>query len=74
MKMYNYSIIAFVLGVVLGVTAEENLDRSLQLSDGSWAIFVSPDQPLALGLSTVIFLLVMGPLIKPYLSRLLKRT
>ena len=74
MKMYNYSIIAFVLGVVLGVTAEENLDRSLQLSDGSWAIFVSPDQPLALGLSTVIFLLVMGPLLKPYLSRLLKRT
>jgi putative tricarboxylic transport membrane protein len=73
MKKYDYSIIAFVLGVVLGEIAEENLDRSLQLSDGSWTIFVSPELPLSLGLVILIVLIVTGPIIKPYLNRLLGR-
>ena len=72
MKEYNYSIIAFVLGVVLGEIAETNLDRSLQLSEGSWLIFVNPiDQPLSFLLVSAIALMLFGPLIKyrlnPYL-------
>lgn len=72
MKMYNYSIIAFVLGVVLGGIAETNLDRSLQLSGGSWSIFVDPlNQPLSFVLVVLIAFLLVGPIIKPYLTKAL---
>ena len=71
MKKYDYSIIAFVLGVVLGSIAETNLDRSLQLSGGSWLIFVNPlEQPLSFVLSAMIVLLLAGPFVKPHLDRL----
>ena len=73
MKKYDYSIIAFVLGVVLGEIAETNLDRSLQLSDGSWLIFISPEQPLSPILVAMIVLLIAGPAMKPYLNRVLGR-
>ena len=42
----DYSVIAFVLGVILGPIAEENLIRSLQISDGSFTIFLT--RPLSL--------------------------
>ncbi|GAB7021276.1 tripartite tricarboxylate transporter permease [Halostagnicola bangensis] len=53
MMKHNYSIIAFVLGIVLGPIAEENLVRSLQLSEGSLWIFVNEPIPLVLTLLTV---------------------
>lgn len=62
MKKYNYSVIAFVLGIVLGPIAEENLARSLVLSDGSLMIFVS--KPLSLLIVIAIIALTLGPLIK----------
>ncbi len=61
MVKYNYSIIAFVLGVVLGPIAEENLARSLQLSDGSLMIFVT--RPLSLLLVILTVAIVLGPII-----------
>lgn len=74
MKKYDYSIIAFVLGVVLGDIAEQNLDRTLQLSEGSWLIFVNPyEQPLSVVIVVMIVLIVAGPLLKPYLSRVVDR-
>jgi len=42
----DYSVIAFVLGIILGPIAEENLIRSLQISDGSFGIFLT--RPLSL--------------------------
>ncbi len=70
MKKYDYSIIAFVLGVVLGSIAEENLDRSLQISEGSWYIFVDPiNQPLSFGLVIVIILLLFGPFLKSAINK-----
>jgi putative tricarboxylic transport membrane protein len=62
MKKYNYSIIAFVLGVILGPIAEENLYRSLRLSGGSFEIFVS--DPLSLALVLGIVLILFGPFLK----------
>lgn len=62
MKKYNYSIIAFVLGVVLGPIAEENLVRSLRLSEGSWLIFVQSIPSIILILMTVLVL--VSPLIE----------
>lgn len=62
----NYSIIAFVLGVVLGPIAEENLIRSLQISDGSYLIFVT--KPLSLLITALIFVILLGPYVKPALE------
>ncbi|AGB35903.1 tripartite tricarboxylate transporter permease [Natronococcus occultus] len=67
MVRYNYSVIAFVLGVVLGDIAEENLYTALQLSDGSYMIFINPFEYgrwLSLILSILIVALVFGPFVK----------
>ncbi|NGM71304.1 hypothetical protein G6M89_20260 [Natronolimnobius sp. AArcel1] len=70
MVKHDYSIIAFVLGVVLGPIAEENLMRSLQISDGSYLIFVHPtEQPISLLITTLIFVVIFGPFIKPWISQ-----
>ncbi|THE65970.1 hypothetical protein D8Y22_04660 [Salinadaptatus halalkaliphilus] len=63
----DYSIIAFVLGVVLGPIAEENLMRSLQLSDGSYMIFLT--RPISLLIVILIFVVIFGPFLKPWLSK-----
>ncbi|NUE03700.1 tripartite tricarboxylate transporter permease [Halorubraceae archaeon YAN] len=67
MKMYNYSLIALVLGVVLGPIAEQNLFRSLQLSGGSLSIFVS--SPVSLLLTIMLILLLISPVIKSMYTR-----
>lgn len=67
MIQYNYSVIAFVLGIVLGPIAEENFFRSLQISSGDYTIFVSPQQPLSLGISILIVLVLVGPFLGPRL-------
>ncbi|GAA0286725.1 tripartite tricarboxylate transporter permease [Halobacterium noricense] len=69
MVKYNYSVIAFVLGVVLGPIAEENLIRSLQLSGGSYSIFVT--KPLSLLIVAAILVILFGPVVKPRLERLI---
>lgn len=62
MFMHDYSVIAFILGMVLGPIAEENFLRSLQLSDGSWAIFVEswPSRIIVLMILVVLF----GPMVQ----------
>ena len=71
MRKHDYSVIAFVLGFVLGPIAEQNLLRSLQLSGGSFMIFV--EKPLSLMLVIAIFIVLMGPYIGPRLSELAQR-
>jgi putative tricarboxylic transport membrane protein len=68
MKKHNYSIIAFVLGAVLGPIAEENLLRSLNLSNGSWAIFI--ERPLSILLVVMIFFVLFGPFLKAHFDRI----
>ncbi len=71
----NYSIIAFVLGIVLGPIAEENFFRSLQISGGEYTIFIDPiNQPLSFILSLAIFAILAGPFLKPKLDSLLNRS
>uniref|UniRef100_UPI0025F51826 tripartite tricarboxylate transporter permease n=1 Tax=Natronococcus sp. TaxID=35747 RepID=UPI0025F51826 len=70
----NYSIIAFVLGIVLGPIAEENFFRSLQISGGDYTIFIDPiNQPLSFLLSVAIFLILFGPFLKGRVERTLGR-
>lgn len=71
MRRHDYSIIAFVLGFVLGPIAEQNLLRSLQLSGGSFAIFVQ--EPLSLLLVIAILFVLTGPFIGPKLAQLRSR-
>lgn len=62
MKRHDYSIVALVLGAVLGTLSERTLNRSLILSNGSLDIFVG--DPLATVLVTLIILVLSLPLIK----------
>lgn len=64
MVKYNYSIVAFVLGVVLGGMVERNVVRSLQLSDGSFMIFVG--SPPAIVLTSLIALILLYPILERY--------
>jgi len=75
MVKYNYSIIAFVLGVVLGDIAEDNFWRSLLLGSsdfpivGSYSIFIDPGQRLlAPFLTLTIFLILFGPFVKRWVD------
>lgn len=61
MFKHDYSVIAFILGVILGPIAEENFHRSLVISDGSYAIFVT--RPISLVLVILTFLVIFGPAI-----------
>lgn len=58
MQRYNYSVIALVLGVVLGSLAEENLYRSLQISGGSVDIFFTKPLSLLILLATVAVIIL----------------
>lgn len=67
MKRYDYSIVALVLGAVLGTLSERTLNRSLLLSDGSLNIFVG--DPLAI----LLVSLIVGILLVPVLKRSIRR-
>lgn len=71
MRRNNYSVIAFVLGFVLGPIAEQNLLRSLQLSGGSFSIFI--EQPLSLLLVIAIVVVLFGHYVDSLLARLKDR-
>lgn len=59
MRKYDFSIVAFLLGAILGRMAEENLFRSLQISGGSYDIFF--ESYLSIGLIIVTLLIVFSP-------------
>lgn len=64
---YNYSIIALLLGMILGPIAENNLDRAMQLSDGSYWIFFDSTISKLMWVGIAIF--VLTPVIKKYRNR-----
>jgi len=59
MRVYGFSPAATVLGLVLGLLAESELRRSLLISYGSWAIFVT--RPI----SAVLLLMTLSVLLYP---------
>lgn len=65
---YGYSIIAFVMGLLLGPLAETNLYRTYLLSDGD--VFGQIlGQPIAVGIGLFGVLLLAQPLIGPRIGR-----
>lgn len=59
MRKYDFSIVAFLLGAILGRMAEENLFRSLQISGGSYDIFF--ESWLSIAIIVITVLLVFSP-------------
>ncbi|WP_436348602.1 tripartite tricarboxylate transporter permease [Natronorubrum sp. FCH18a] len=58
MSKHNYSLIALILGMILGPIAENNLNRTIQLSDGSLWIFVENPISFLMILGTIFFLVL----------------
>ncbi|GAB3031480.1 tripartite tricarboxylate transporter permease [Natronobiforma cellulositropha] len=71
---HNYSVIALVLGVVLGPIVESNLYRSFQISGGSPWIFVDPGRPISLSLTLMIVAILLLPFVVPAVKRRLNRS
>lgn len=67
MLEHDYSVIAFVLGIILGGIAEENLIRSIQLSDGYVDAFYGT--ALSILLLIAIVLVLIGPIVAPWVQR-----
>lgn len=66
MVEYNFSIIAMVLGAVLAEIAEENLYRSLRLTDEGALIFFQ--EPLSIIIILMIIAVLFGSFIKEQLN------
>ena len=64
MRRLDVSRIALVIGLVLGGLVEENFHRSLQISGGDYAIFVS--RPLSIALIVVSLVVLAIPLRRAY--------
>ena len=62
MKKYDYSVIALLLGVILGPLTEEYFLRSLQVSGFDFSIFY--DSLLSKVLLVVMLAMVFGPMVK----------
>lgn len=58
-------------GLILGPMLEENLRRSLMISQGSWTIFL--ERPISLLLVIVTTLAILLPIILPYIRRPAKK-
>ncbi len=67
MRVYGFSAAAMVLGMVLGVMAESELRRSLIISHGSWAIFMT--RPI----TAVLLVMTVGVLVYPLVLGALRR-
>lgn len=67
MKRYEFPITPLCIALVLGGIAERNLRRSLILSKGSWAIFVTRPVSLLIVLLSVAILLL--PIIRKELEK-----
>jgi putative tricarboxylic transport membrane protein len=55
MLLYGYSRITFVMALILGTLAEKSFFQSLQISDGSYAIFV--DRPASFAILAFVVLI-----------------
>jgi putative tricarboxylic transport membrane protein len=67
MRRYGFSLITIAIGYILGPLAERSFLQSLQISDGSYLIFVT--QPVALVLMSLTVIAVAAPFIAAWRGR-----
>lgn len=66
MKRFDFPIPPMTIGIVLGFLCEQNLRRSLLLSNDDWSVFVT--RPVSLGILLLALLFTFLPQIKSYLE------
>jgi putative tricarboxylic transport membrane protein len=61
LRLYDFPMPPLILAFVLGGLMEENLRRSLLISDGSWTFLW--DRPLTVGIFIIISLIILWQII-----------
>lgn len=64
LRMDGYPLAPIVLGIILGPIAEENLRRSLELSNGSWDIIYT--SPIAMVILLLAIISLIAPIVLEY--------
>jgi len=67
MRRYGFPAAPVIVGMILGPLAEEQMRRSLSISQGSWTIFVTH------GISALLLGITLLVLLLPIITRLLKK-
>jgi putative tricarboxylic transport membrane protein len=67
MRRYGFPAAPVIVGMILGPLAEEQMRRSLSISQGSWSIFVTH------GISAMLLGLTLLVLFAPVIAKLIKR-
>ena len=67
MRRYGFPAAPVIVGMILGPLAEEQMRRSLSISEGSWSIFVTH------GISAFLLALTLVVLLTPLVVRQLKK-
>jgi len=67
MRRYGFPAAPVIVGMILGPLAEEQLRRSLAISQGSWTVFVT--HPIAAGLLAVTLTVLVLPMVVRYMRR-----
>jgi len=67
MRRYGFPAAPVIVGMILGPLAEEQMRRSLSISQGSWSIFVTH------GISALLLAITVLVLLLPIITRQLKK-
>lgn len=67
LRLYDFPMPPLILAFVLGGLMEENLRRSLLISDGSWTFLW--DRPLTAVIMTIILVIVVWQIFRGYLIK-----
>jgi len=68
LRLYDFPMPPLILAFVLGGLMEENLRRSLLISDGSWAFLW--DRPLTLIIMLIILLIVTWQIFRSFKQKI----
>ena len=68
LRLYDFPMPPLILAFVLGGLMEENLRRSLLISDGSWSFLW--DRPLTIIIMAVIVLIVLWQCVKSFKTKI----
>jgi putative tricarboxylic transport membrane protein len=66
MKRFGFPITPLILGLVLGLSIEDNFRKSMVFSEGSFSIFLT--SPVSLVFLILALLMLVAPTLRPWLN------
>lgn len=69
LKKFKFAPSAIILGIILGITAEQNFSGSLIMSGGDFSIFVR--SPICFAFLMVSLISVLSPLLEPLIHKII---